>query len=218
MKVFTLPAVPRALLFDIDNTLYVNDEYCRLQVELLVKRFAESKRLEIAEAKEMIVVARKRHSLQTGGGTTSTGNILAELGVDLRVSARWRDELFHPENYLQTDTRTIGAVSELAERFRIAAVTNNTVAIGRRTLKCLGLERLIPIVVGLDTCYVSKPAAEPYQAALEQLDMAPSVAVSIGDRYDVDLAVPISMGMGGILIERLADLYELPALFAANQK
>jgi phosphoglycolate phosphatase/putative hydrolase of the HAD superfamily len=218
MKRYSLPPEPRALVFDIDNTLYSNDEYCTLQVELLVQRFARLKQISVAQAWDLIRREKELYSAKTDGGVTSTGNILAAFGVSLQESARWRDELFFPEDFVEYDEGTVAVIQKLAKTYKIAAVTNNTVGIGRRTLKCIGLDGLISIVIGLDTCYVSKPAAEPYEAALERLDTPASAAVSIGDRFDVDLAVPISMGMGGILIETHADLCELPAALPADQK
>jgi hypothetical protein len=34
--------------------------------------------------------------------------------------------------------------------------------------------------------------------------------ISIGDRYDVDIEVPLAMGMGGILVEGAAEVAKLP--------
>jgi phosphoglycolate phosphatase/putative hydrolase of the HAD superfamily len=37
--------------------------------------------------------------------------------------------------------------------------------------------------------------------------------ISIGDRYDIDLALPLKLGMGGILVDGVSDVYRLPAVF-----
>ena len=36
--------------------------------------------------------------------------------------------------------------------------------------------------------------------------------ISIGDRYDIDVAVPLQLGMGGIVTECIDDVYHLPDL------
>jgi phosphoglycolate phosphatase/putative hydrolase of the HAD superfamily len=40
----------------------------------------------------------------------------------------------------------------------------------------------------------------------------PETCVSIGDRYDIDLDIPLQMGMGGILVDGVEDVYCLPEL------
>jgi ribonucleotide monophosphatase NagD (HAD superfamily) len=37
----------------------------------------------------------------------------------------------------------------------------------------------------------------------------PGACVSVGDRYDMDIAIPLSLGMGGILVAGVADVYQL---------
>ncbi|MDR2796887.1 MAG: HAD family hydrolase, partial [Treponema sp.] len=32
---------------------------------------------------------------------------------------------------------------------------------------------------------------------------------SVGDRYDMDIALPLSLGMGGILVDGVEDVYHL---------
>jgi phosphoglycolate phosphatase/putative hydrolase of the HAD superfamily len=34
----------------------------------------------------------------------------------------------------------------------------------------------------------------------------------VGDRYDIDIALPLELGMGGILVDGVEDVYRLPAL------
>ena len=210
MKIYRIPTSVTTLIFDIDNTLYRDDHYCDLQVELLVGRFAREMNLSMDSARKLIAQRKELHANTTGGNATSTGNIMLELGVTIAENARWRDELFEPERHLTKDQGTIDALRVLSARYRVAAVTNNTYSIGRRTLSHLGLVSFFSVIVGLDTCYVSKPAVEPYQEALSRLSSSPDQAVSIGDRYSVDMEVPLAMGMGGVLVEKLDDLYCLP--------
>jgi len=212
MKVFSIPQDVKSLLFDIDNTLYSDDGYYQLQIELLLRRFAEQKKISPADAREMFEAEKKRYAAENGGKKTSTGNIMQAFGISLEENARWRDELFKPEDFLSEDGGTVAVFKRLVSSYSIAAVTNNTVGIGRRTLAVLGLADLIPVIVGLDTCFVSKPAEEPFEAALQILGCSPHNAVSVGDRYDVDLEIPLAMGMGGVLIENLSDLYALPEI------
>jgi phosphoglycolate phosphatase/putative hydrolase of the HAD superfamily len=77
------------------------------------------------------------------------------------------------------------------------------------------VEEFFPAVVGLDTCGVSKPHEAPFIKTAELLGLPLNACVSIGDRYDIDLALPLELGMGGILVDGVEDVYGLPELLDA---
>ncbi|NLJ47908.1 MAG: HAD family hydrolase [Treponema sp.] len=212
MRVFRLPASPRALLFDLDSTLYTNPEYAAFQNEVLVDELARFRRVETARIREEIREARDRIARETGK-VTSLGNAMAVLGVDIPTSVAWRERLIKPSDWLSPDARLAEALAALASRFALAVVTNNPRSVGKKTIRALGVERFFRAVVGLDDTMVSKPAREPFQAAVLRLGVPAESCVSIGDRYDVDLAVPLELGMGAILVDGVEDVYRLPGLF-----
>jgi phosphoglycolate phosphatase/putative hydrolase of the HAD superfamily len=74
------------------------------------------------------------------------------------------------------------------------------------------VEDCFTAITGLDTCMVSKPHRLPFRRAAESLGLAPEHCISIGDRYEIDIALPLDMGMGGILVEGVEDVYALPEL------
>lgn len=216
MKTYSLPGTIDGLLFDIDNTLYRNDDYYQLQTDLLVARYAKEKEIEESTAHELVAADKSRYKKANQGRATSLGNIMLRLGIPISVNARWRDELFHPEHYLSADKRVVAAFEGLVARFKIAAVTNNTLKVGKRTLLALGLQDFFSVIVGLDTCFVSKPDADPFLTAVRLLGTLVPDTVSIGDRYEVDIETPLSLGMGGILVENLEDLLSLPDVLKAG--
>jgi phosphoglycolate phosphatase/putative hydrolase of the HAD superfamily len=71
---------------------------------------------------------------------------------------------------------------------------------------------LFGALVGLDTCGVSKPHEAPFLRAAEILGVSPAACVSVGDRCDIDIALPLELGMGGILVDGVEDVYQLPIL------
>jgi len=52
----------------------------------------------------------------------------------------------------------------------------------------------------------------PFEKFCELAGCPPETCVSIGDRYDIDLDLPMQMGMGGILVNGVEDVYCLPEL------
>ncbi|MDR3247197.1 MAG: HAD family hydrolase [Treponema sp.] len=215
MKIFSLPpGAVQGLIFDMDGTLYTHPEYLASQSELPLRRLAESqhKTYEVMKAEFDAYRAnwQKEHQDDPSRAKISMGNTFKFFGITIEENVKWREELYQPEQYLKPDPVLRKTLERLAVSRRIAVVTNNPVSIARRTLGCLGVE--IPVVIGLDTCMVSKPHRAPFQAALDLLGCPAERCVAIGDRYEIDLALPIEMGMGGILVDGVEDVYTLPEL------
>ena len=100
------------------------------------------------------------------------------------------------------------ALEKASEKFTLIAVTNNPVEAARKTLAVLGLDKIIPEIIGLDTCRKSKPAKEILDIALERTGAKAEECISIGDRYDIDLSLPVKMGMGGVLVNGAEEVIE----------
>jgi len=220
VKVFRVPerwGVPGeggAVLFDMDSTLYTNAEYAKTQIELPVKRLARLRGKSFERMSGEIEAYRKAWSEEHGGRQISLGNTFVAFGVGIDKSIEWRNELFAPELYLCRDERLRSALENLANRFILAVVTNNPVLMAEKTLDVLGVRDLFHAVVGLDTCGVSKPHREPFMKAAALCGAEPGDCLAVGDRYDMDVALPLELGMGGILVDGVADVYGLPELLA----
>lgn len=214
MKVFSLPAVVRCLVFDIDNTLYRHEGYVRDQNMLLIARLARERGIQVEIMAEQVERYRAEQAAKDEGRRPSLGNAFVHFGVPIELSVRWREEELSPENYLSVDPELDELLTELASRYKLGCVTNNPSAIGRRTLSALGIERHFPVVIGLDDSMVSKPHIVPFQKAVEALNCVAGEMISIGDRYEIDIEPALQLGMGGILVESRADLFSLPILEA----
>jgi len=213
MKIFRLPDQCAAILFDMDSTLYTNPDYARSQIDLPIERLARQRGVSFGKMNEEINRFRTDWAQKHEGQQISLGNIFIAFGVGIRENARWREELYHPEHYLVEDHRLRSTLEWLETRFVLAVVTNNPVSVAARTLTVLGVEELIHVIVGLDTCGVSKPHEEPFMRAAILCGAAPESCVSVGDRYDIDIALPLELGMGGILVDGVEDVYQLPEVW-----
>jgi phosphoglycolate phosphatase/putative hydrolase of the HAD superfamily len=200
------------LIFDMDGTLYTNHAYLKSQTGLLLERLAARKGKDPALLEEEIFRFQEAWIRGHPGKRISLSNILEAFGISMEENVRWREELYRPEAYLKADPRLRETLLALADSYKLAVLTNNTVSIAARTLRCLGLEGLFPVLVGLDTCMVSKPHEIPFRRAAEESGVAADRCVSIGDRYEIDIALPLEMGMGGILVDGVEDVYALPEL------
>jgi FMN phosphatase YigB (HAD superfamily) len=118
--------------------------------------------------------------------------------------------------------------------------------VGFASLEALGVKDFFSVIVGLDDTLASKPDPAPFILAARRLRAlreaasppsaraeAPSSPealaagtaaqespfaglVSLGDRYDVDLAPALALGMGAILVESVSEIYSLPEILVSG--
>ena len=210
MKVYRLPSPIRALAFDMDLTLYTNAEYGQYQIDILVERLRKQRGLSVDGMGAEMEEARKAWADSHGGTKPSLSNILSVMGIELKENIRWREELFAPEAFVKEDKRLKETLLVLSRHYALGVVTNNPVLVARKTLAALGVLECFPIVVGLDTCMTPKPHELPFQTFSALSRCPPETCISIGDRYDIDLDIPLKLGMGAILVDGVEDVYELP--------
>lgn len=215
METFNLPENPKVLIFDIDATLYTCPEYAHEQIDCQIRHWAKLNGYSVDGARNMITDFRRKWAADHNGQKISLGNLFTSFGVSIETSIEWRKRLFNPADYLHRDEKLILALTKLAEKFYMICVTNNPVEPARKTLEVIGISDFFPKIIGLDTCMASKPSRKILKAALEEAKKALgrpvecSECISVGDRYDIDLALPVEMGMGGILVTGAEDVCKL---------
>ena len=215
MKIYKIPSDLRAFIFDIDSTLYTNQAYAFEQVDCQVRQFAKERGISADEARRMVAEYRKQFAAEHNGSKVSLGNTLLSFGVPIEQSVQWRRELLEPTDFLRRDEKLIDELKILQKKYQLICVTNNPVLPARKTLDALGISEFFPEIVGLDTCFKSKPALEPFETAVERLSKSSESGIkaenciAIGDRYDMDIALPLKMGMGGILVNGVEEVYQI---------
>jgi FMN phosphatase YigB (HAD superfamily) len=212
MKIFRLPDTIRALVFDMDLTLYSNDEYGQYQIDKLVEKLGQLRGLSFEEMNREVEEKRKAWALSHEGKAISLSYILMGYGIGMEEIISWREETLEPKLFIKEDEKLKAALEKLSNSFALGVVTNNPVLVARKTLAVLGVEACFPFVIGLDTCMTAKPHKMPFLKFSESSLCPPETCVSIGDRYDIDLDIPLRMGMGGILVNGVEDVYCLPEL------
>ena len=216
MKIYKIPTDLRAFIFDIDSTLYTNQAYAFEQVDCQVRQFAKERGITADEARRMVADYRKKFAAEHEGSKVSLGNTLLAFGVPIEQSVQWRRELLEPADFLGRDEQLIETLKNLQSKYQLICVTNNPVLPARKTLEAIGISDFFPEIVGLDTCLKSKPAVEPFQTAVDWLSKSSEAGVkaenclAIGDRYDMDIKLPLEMGMGGILVSGVEEVYQIP--------
>lgn len=209
MKIYKIPTETKAIIFDIDSTLYTNHAYAFEQVDCQVRAFAKQRGITSEQARKMVADYRKQFAAEHNGSKISLGNTLLAFGVPIKQSIIWRKKLLEPADYLCYDKQLVDEISFLSNNYKLICVTNNPILPARKTLDAIGISRFFPEIVGLDTCYKSKPAVEPFMLAVEKLGCKKEECLSIGDRFDMDIALPLELGMGGIVVSGVEEIYNL---------
>ena len=209
MKVLRLPEKILALIFDLDGTLYTNSLYGRFQESSQVARLAHHLGKSEAEAQALLDAAREARRARGLPGTSMANHFL-RLGASMETIIRWREEAILPKDWLVPDPRLDSVLALLGSRFRLAILTNNPRSVGRANLEALGVADRFELVVGLDDSFESKPSEAPFVAVCSRLGLRPESCVSIGDREEVDLSTPLTLGMGAVLVDGVEDVYRLP--------
>ena len=212
MKIHKIPQTIQTLIFDIDSTLYTNSAYAYEQVDCQVREFAKLKNMTSDEARKLVFDFRKNFAKENNGKKISLGNLLTNFGIPIEQSVKWRNDLMRPEDFLVRDEKLICELQILSKKYKLICVTNNPVKPARKTLEVIGISEFFEEIVGLDTCYKSKPAIEPFEKALELTNSDAKNCIAIGDRFDLDVQLPLQMGMGGIEVSGVEDLYNLHTL------
>lgn len=217
MKIFDLPKDVRCIAFDLDGTLYTNEEYLKDQYRLMTEKLAKENSLSFDEMKEEVDRWREDFSRKSNGKRATFGDMLSRrYGHSIDKIAAWRDELFIPQNYLKPNPELQKCLKELKRDYVLSVASNNARGVVKNTLLALGIHDEIDCYVGIDDSRESKPSSRPYQLICELLKMSPENTVSVGDRYDADIAPALEIGMGGILVEHVDEVYLLKDRLKSN--
>lgn len=209
MKIYKIPNIVKTIIFDIDSTLYTCTAYALEQVDCQVREYARVNGMTADEARKKVADFRQKFALENNGKKISLGNTLLNFGVPISQSVKWRNELMRPQDYLKQDLKLREVLLKLKENYNLICVTNNPVLPARKTLEVIGVSDLFKDIVGLDTCLKSKPALEPFMRAVELTGSSVEECVAVGDRYDMDVALPLEMGMGGVVVTGVEEVYGL---------
>jgi putative hydrolase of the HAD superfamily len=203
-----LPEGVRAMVFDLDGTLYQNDQL-GAQVNLGACCYiADLRGITPEEADTLLLQARAG---LTGCGRTLSLSVLA-LGGNLKDLHDRLSLEVHPEALLRPDPRVTELLKRLAGRFELHLYTNNNRKLSSRIMNQIGVAGLFRQVFTIEDYWRPKPDEMVLLGILEAIGRKPSETLFVGDRYEVDLALPEALGCAILetrTVEELLTLAEL---------
>jgi putative hydrolase of the HAD superfamily len=228
-------SVPRAVLFDLDDTLFdhrgcsrsalksvqaSHERLAAMPFDLLEQahsRFLEQLHQEVMVGRLPIDDARRERFRRLYGAA----GVEADDALVQAAATAYRD------TYMSARRAVEGAVALLPlvkARARVGIVSNNLLAEQQEKLRQCGLDPFVDALVVSEAVGISKPAPEIFFVALERLGCRANEAVMIGDSWAADVVGARAAGIRPIWFnpqgvpqpEPGADVAEIRALEPAD--
>lgn len=203
---------PRAIIFDLDGTLYVNRELGREIHLSACSAIAGVRGVTLHQADLLVKETMEQLSAALGYRVSLTRTCL-ELGADLRDLHRHFCEHIVPERYLTQDERVIKLLQRLGRGCELYLYTNNNFGLTDRIMRLLGVEGMFRRVYTIEDSWRPKPDREVLEGMLREFGCTARECLFVGDRYDVDLMVPREMGAQVFLSSSVEELLTLETLY-----
>jgi HAD superfamily hydrolase (TIGR01549 family) len=208
----------KAVIFDIDDTLFDHRFSCRKGLTAVQKEFECFRKLTLDEfEKEHRRLLDEIHLSQVLTGKISIEQARIErfkiafqkVGIAADETMAKKAVRIYRENY-QANRRAVPGSKELLEklkpRVKIAVLSNNLYEEQRGKLIDCGLDKFVDVTVVSEHVGVTKPAPEIFLETLKRLDRKPQEAVMIGDSWEWDVMGAMKVGIKPIWYNQ----YKLP--------
>jgi carbamoyl-phosphate synthase large subunit len=189
----------KAVLFDLDNTLYPEEQFVVSGFRAAAQTLAG--RLNLPGP---MLLEKMLSLLQNHGRGKVFDLLLDDLQIDRK---KWLPVLLQvyrshrPVILLSPGVfAALGALK--ATGVRIGLVTDGLAAVQRSKIAALGLDSLMDVIVCTEELGegCSKPATVPFEVALHLLGVSPSEAAYVADDISKDFAGPNHLGMKSVQI------------------
>ena len=191
----------KAVLFDLDNTLYPEIEFVRSGFRAVAQYLGSRYNLS-----ENLLVKYMLDVLRRDGRGKIFDTLLHHLGLYSEEKVKLLVYLY------RSHWATIHLYEDVLPTLeclrcygtRLGIITDGMASVQRNKIAALGLNNLFDVIVCTDElgkdCW--KPSTIPYKIALELLEVRPSEGVYVGDDPSKDFLAPNSMGMLAIQVNR----------------
>jgi len=198
----------RSIVFDLDGTLYVNDEIAEEIWTAACDLVARSRGLSHQKGREVLECAKRRLAETLEAEPTLTRTCL-ELGIEVPDFHRALRKRVRPELHLDHDPVLYALLDSLRDRCELYLYTNNSLPLTQKILALLGVEGMFRRLYTIEYSWRPKPDIETLERILEDIGGPPESFLFVGDRKKVDLDVAEEAGIPTLLVRETADLLQI---------
>jgi putative hydrolase of the HAD superfamily len=188
----SLVAEPRAVIFDLDDTLYPSREFVLSGFNAVALRLEQGHSVPAARGRRAL-----RRAFFHGHRGRELQYVCEKFGLPLSLVPELVHVIREHTPSIRLPLSAFRVLRVLRSSSRIGVLTNGLPAVQTRKVEALGLRSLVDAVV----CAAEhgdgsgKPAPEGFLAVLGTLDVTASEAVFVGDNADTDIAGASALGM-----------------------
>ncbi len=208
----------RAVLFDLDDTLYPERTFVASGFAAVARHLASRHALDAATLAARLVALERAQ----GRGAVFDA-ALAELGLAPTTEVATLLHVYRthlPRLALFADAAATLETLRAAG-VRLGLVTDGMGAVQRRKIAALGLEARVDVVVCTDELGsdAGKPSTLPFRVALDLLGVEPDRAAYVGNDLRKDFLGPRALGMASVEVRRpeAGPLPDVPATHHADR-
>lgn len=203
--------IKKAILFDLDNTLYNYDKPNEKALKAVFKVISKKINISFSKFETLYKISKAEINKELAGSASShnrvlyfqrlvekTHNTIDPSTVLKLYSAYWDTLLAN----MKLGTGVIKTLKELKESgIKIGIVTGLTAHIQFRKVHKFGIGKYVDILVTSEEAGIEKPNSTIFLLALNKLNISPSEAIMVGDNIINDIGGANSVGIDTILIE-----------------
>ena len=194
-------AEARAIVFDLDDTLYPFRSFQQSGFAAVARRVAADSGLSPAR-----VIRALRAARRTSRGRELQG-MLRALGLPAIAAPELVALIRGHAPDIELPRETVRVLAGLRRSWRVGVLTNGLPSIQRRKVAALGLDAHVDAIVFARECghRRGKPERAPFVAVLKRLATVPARAVFVGDDLEADVFGACRVGMRTIHMQRRGD-------------
>lgn len=189
----------QAVLFDLDNTLYPEEEFVTSGFRAVADCLAEYKNLDAETLQK-----RMLHLLHAQGRRRVFNTLLAELNLDSPVWLRTLLLVYRSHRpAISLFPGVAAALVAVKNRgLRLGLVTDGAASVQRRKIAALDLDRHMDVIVCTDELGAgcAKPSTVPFEVALTLLGVASNETAYLADDISKDFAGPNRLGIRSVQV------------------
>jgi putative hydrolase of the HAD superfamily len=190
-----MPSDSRAVLFDLDNTLYPAGRFIASGFAAVARHLEQAYGIEASVVQQTLAAA----SASACGRELQCS--VRQLDLPASIVPQLVSIIRQHEPCLQLPRMSTAVLTVLRPKWKLAVVTNGAPEIQARKIAALGLAPLVDAVVYANEhgSGAGKPDRQPFLEALHRLNVTPPHAVFVGDDDYCDVFGAARVGMRTIL-------------------
>lgn len=210
----------KAVIFDLDNTLYAYDPCHLAGIEAMYVRLLEY--VSVSHEQFLAYLDKAKMWVKNNNAGTAAShnrilycqNICESLNLNpvempvILYNAYWSEFL----DKMKLFENALDVLLELKKKgIKIGICTDLTAFIQLKKIRRLGLSSIVDAVVTSEECGAEKPSRKMFDVILKKLEVSPQETVVVGDSLEKDVLGAKNAGVNAILYGSCAE-YEKCAL------